>query len=123
VEEFEYLGTTLASQNSIEDEIKRRLKSGNAGYHSTQNILFYSFLSKSIKINICRTIILPVVLYGCETWLLTMREERRLRLFGNKVLRTIFGCKWDKVTGEWRKLHNEELNELCCLTNIIRVIK
>ena len=59
-----------------------------------------------------RTIILPVVLYGCETWSLTLREKHRLRVFENRVLRRIFGPKRDAVTGEWRKLHNEELNDL-----------
>ena len=66
---------------------------------------------------------MPVVLYGCETWSLTMREEHILRLFESRVLRRIFGCKKDKVTGEWRKLHNEELNDLYCSPNIVRVIK
>jgi hypothetical protein len=68
-------------------------------------------------------IVLPVVLYGCGTWSLTLREERRLRVFENRVLREIFGAKWDEVTGEWRKLHNEELNYLYCSSNIVRVIK
>ena len=63
-------------------------------------------------IKIYRTIILPVVLYGCETWSLTLREENRLRVFENRVLRGIFGAKRDEVRGEWRKLHNEELNDL-----------
>jgi hypothetical protein len=63
-----------------------------------------------------------IVLYGCETWSLTLREERRLRVFENRVLR-IFGHKRDEVTGEWRKLHNEELNGLYSLPNIVRVIK
>ena len=69
-------------------------------------------ISKNLKIKIHRIIILPVVLYGCETWSLTLREERRLRVFENKVLRRVFGPKRDEVTGEWRKLHNEELNDL-----------
>jgi len=69
------------------------------------------------------TIILPVVLYGCETWSLTLREERKLRVFENKVLRRIFGPRRDEVTGEWRRFHNEELNDLYCLPNIVRVIK
>ena len=64
-------------------------------------------LSKNLKIKIYRTIILPVVLYGCETWSLTLREERRLRVFENRVLRKVFGPKRDEVTGEWRKVHNE----------------
>ena len=77
-----------------------------------QNLLSSSLLSKNIKIKTYRTIILPVVLYGFETWSLTLREERRLRMFENRVLRRIFGPKRDEVTGEWRKLHNEELNLL-----------
>ena len=68
-------------------------------------------------------IILPVVLYGCETWSLTLREECRLRVFENRVLRRIFGPKRDEVTGEWRKLHNEELNDLYCSPDIVRLIK
>ena len=65
-----------------------------------------------MKIKIYRTLILPVELYGCETWSLTLREERRLRMLENRVLRRIFGCRRDEVTGEWSKLHNEELNDL-----------
>jgi hypothetical protein len=70
-----------------------------------------------------KTIIFPVILYGCETWSLTLREEQRLRVFENKVLRRIFGPKRDKVTGEWRKLHNEELRNLYSSPSIIRIIK
>jgi hypothetical protein len=80
-------------------------------------------LSKNLKIKIYRTIILPMVLYGCETWSLTLREEHRLRVFENRVLRRVFGPKRDKVTGEWRKLYNEELNDLYSLPNIVRVVK
>ena len=108
------MGTTVAYQNSIHYEIKSRLQSGNACCHSVQNVLSSSLLSRNIKIKIHRTIILPVVLYGCETWSLTLREERRLRVFENRVLRRVFGSKRDEVTGEWRKLHNEELNDLYC---------
>ena len=80
-------------------------------------------LSKNLKIKIYRTIILPVVLYGCETWSLTLREGHRLRVFENRVLRRIFVPKRDGVTGEWRKLHNEELNDLYCSPNTVRVTK
>jgi hypothetical protein len=80
-------------------------------------------LSKNIKIKIHRTIILPVVLFGCETWSLTLREERRLKEFENRVLRRIFEPKRDEVTGKWRKLHNEELNDLYSSPNILWVIK
>jgi hypothetical protein len=80
-------------------------------------------LSKNLKIKTYRTKILPVILYGWETWSLTLREERRLRVFENRVLRRIFGPKRDEVTGEWRKLHNEELNNLYSSPNIVRVIK
>jgi hypothetical protein len=79
--------------------------------------------SKNLKIKIYRTIILPLVSYGCETWSLTLREERRLRVFENRVLRTVFGSKRDEVTGEWRKLHNEELNDMYSLPNIVWVVK
>jgi hypothetical protein len=122
VEEFKYLGTTLTNQNSIQEEIKGRLKLGNACYYSVQSLLSSSLLSKNLKIKIYRTIILPVVLYGCETWLLTLREECRLRVFENRVLRRVSGPKRDDVTGEWRKLHNE-LSDLYSLPNIVRVVK
>jgi len=123
VEDFKYLGTTLTNQNSIAEEIKSRLRSGNACYHSMQNLLSSRLLSKNLKIKIHRTIILPVVLYGCETWSLTLREERKLRVFENVVSRRIFGPRRDEVTGEWRRLHNEELNDLYSSPNIVRVIK
>jgi len=80
-------------------------------------------LSKNLKIKKYRAIILPVVLYGCETWSLTLREERKLRLFENMVLRRIFGPRREEVTGEWRRSHNEELNDLYSSPNIVRVIK
>ena len=88
-----------------------------------QNILSSSLLSINVKIKIYRTVILHVVLYGCETWSLTLREKRRLRVFENRVLRRIFGPKRDEVTMEWRKLHNEELNDLYSSRSIFPVIK
>ena len=99
------------------------MKLGNACYHSVQNLLSSRLLSKNLKIKIYRTIILPVVLYECENWSLTLREERRLRVFENRVLRKVFGPKRDEVTGEWRKLHNEELNDLYSLPNLVGVVK
>jgi len=81
VERFKYLGTTLTNQNSIAEEIKSRLMSGHACYHSVQNLLSSRMLSKYLKIKICRTTILPIVLYGYESWSLTLREERKLRVF------------------------------------------
>jgi hypothetical protein len=77
-----------------------------------QNRLSSSLLSRSIKIKTYKTIILPVVLYGCESWSLTLREECRLGVFENRVLRRIFGPKRNDVTGDWRRLHNKELYAL-----------
>jgi len=123
VEEFKYWGTALTNQNSIQEEIKSRLKSGNACHHSVPNLLSSSLLSKNLLIKIYRTTIVPAVLYGCETWSLTLREEHRLRVFEKRVLRRIFGPKKDEVTRECRKLYNEELNVLYSLSNIVRMIK
>jgi hypothetical protein len=120
VEQFKYLGTALTNRNSIQEEIKIRLKLGNAFYHLVQDLLSSSLLSKNTKIKIHRTIILPVVFYGCETLSLTLRAEHKLRVFENKVLRRIFGPKRDEVTGEWRRLHNGELNYLYSSQNINR---
>ena len=90
---------------------------------SVQYLLSSILFSKNMKIMIYITISLPVVLYGCETWSVTLSEERRLRVFENRLLRRIFGTKSDEVTGEWRKLHNVELNDLYSSPNIVRVIK
>jgi len=91
VVEFKYLGTDLTNQNFVQEEIKSRLKSGNACYHSVQNLLSSSLPSKNMKIKIHRNIIFRVALCGCKTWSLTLREKRRLTVFENRVLRRIFG--------------------------------
>jgi hypothetical protein len=107
----------------IQEEIKRRLNFGNVRYHSVQNLLSSRLLSKYVKIKIYKSIILPVILYVCETWSLTFREEQRQRVSENRVLRRIFGPKRDEVTGEWIKLHNKEFRDLYSSPSIIRTIK
>jgi hypothetical protein len=104
----------LTDQNLIQEEIRRRLNSGNAGYHLVQNFLSSHLLSKNMKIRIYKIILLPVVEYGCETetMSLTSREEHRLRMFENRLLRRTFGSKRDEVMGGCRKLHSEELHNL-----------
>ena len=82
-------GQTITKQNSIQEKTEGRLKSGSDCYHSVENIVSYSLLYKNVKIKIYRTIMLPVVLYGCQTWSLTLREESSLRVFENRVLRKI----------------------------------
>jgi hypothetical protein len=116
--QFKYLGTTVTNQNLILEEIKRRLNSGNTCYHSAQKCLSSRLLSRNLKITIYKTIILPVVLYGCKTWALILREEHRLRVFENRVLRRIFGPKRDDVIGGRRKLLNERF-----ITCIVRQVK
>jgi hypothetical protein len=105
------------NQTSIQEEIKSRLKTENACCHSVL------LQPKHTNIKIHRNIILPVVLYGCETWLLTLREQCRTKVFDNRVLKRIFGSKRDEVTGEWRKLHSEKLNDLYCSPSIVQMIK
>ncbi|KAJ4431211.1 hypothetical protein ANN_19808 [Periplaneta americana] len=95
----------------------------NSGKNLNQKLLSSSLLSKNVKVRIYKTVILPVVLNGCETWTLTLREEHRVKVFENKVLRKIFGAKRDEVTGEWIKLHNAELHALYSSPDIIRNIK
>jgi hypothetical protein len=113
-------GMTLTNQKDILDEIKSRLNTGNACYHSVQNLLFSCLISKNLKIKIYKTVILTVVLYGCKTWSLTLRRGNRLRVFENSVLRRILGPKRKTL---WRKLHNYKRHSLYSLSNIVRVIK
>ena len=115
VDQFRYLGTSLMKQNSIQEKIKSRLKSGNACYQSVQNPLSSHLLSKNIKMKRYRSIILLVVLCGCETWSLTLREEHRLRVFEKRLVRRMFGPRREEAMGEWRRLHND----LYCSPNIV----
>jgi hypothetical protein len=97
---FKYLGTTLTDQNCMQKEIKSGLNSGNACYHSVRSTLSSLLLSRNVKVKIrYKTIILPVVLCGCDTWSLTLKKEHRLRVFESRVVRRIFGPKRDEVTG------------------------
>ena len=123
MEKFKYLGVTVTNTNDIREEIKRRINMGNACYYSLEKILSSHLLYKKLKVNTYKTITLPVVLHGSETWSLTLREEHKLRMLVNKVLRKIFGSKRDGITGEWRKLHNAELYALYSSPNIIRNLK
>jgi hypothetical protein len=123
VARFKYLGTTLTDQSYMHEEIKSRLNSGNACCRLVHSLLSYRLLARNVKVKIYTTIILPVVLHGCETWSLTLREEHRLRVFENRVLRRIFGPKRGEETGEWRKLHSGELHNLYSSPDIIRHIK
>jgi hypothetical protein len=122
VAKFKYLGTRVTDQNWMQEEIKSRLNSGNACCHSVQSLLSSCLLCRDLKVKIYKTVILPVVLYGYENCSLTLKEEHRLKVFENRVLRRIFGPKTDEVRGEWRKLHNAELYNLSP-PDIIRQIK
>jgi hypothetical protein len=117
-----YLGTRVINQNLIQEEITRRINSGNACYHSVPNLLSSCLLSKNVKIIIYKSIILAVVFYGLETCPVTLREENRLRVFENRVLRRIFGPKGDEEIGGWRKLY-KELHNLYGSPSIVRMIK
>jgi hypothetical protein len=114
---------TVTNQILIQEEIKKRLNSGDACYYLVQNLLSFRPPSNNIKIRIYKTIIFPVVLYGCDTSSLTLREEPRLRVFENRVLKRICRPKRDEVTGGWKKLHNEELHNFHSSPSIIRRTK
>jgi hypothetical protein len=122
VTEFKYLETTLTDQDCMHEEIKSRLNLGNACYHLVQSLLSSCLLSRNLKVKIYKTMILPVVLYGCETWSLTFREEHRLRVF-DWLLRRIFEPKRDEAMEDWRKLCSGELHNLYSIPDIIRQIK
>ena len=109
VEQFKYLGTTLTNHILFRKKLRADLEPGNACYHSVQNMLSFSLLSRNIKIKIYRTIILSVVLCVCEIWSLTLTQNHRLRVFENRMLRRIFDPKREDLTGKWRKIYNWEL--------------
>jgi hypothetical protein len=109
VAKLKYFVMTLTNQNCMYEEIKSSLNSGNACYQFVHNLLSSHMLSKNIGIKIYRSIILPVVLYACETWPLILSEERRLRAFSNRVLRNMVDLTREKVTGDGRDVHNKEL--------------
>jgi hypothetical protein len=116
------LGTTLTNQNGIHDEIKSRLISEECFLLFGPKFLSSRLISKNLKIKIQKAVILPVLMYGCETWSLILREEHRLRVSENRVLRRIFGPKGE-TDGSWRKLHNDKFHGVCSSPNIVRVMK
>jgi hypothetical protein len=118
-----YLETTLTLQNCMYKENKSRLNSRNACYRPVHGLLSFLLLSEDVKVKICKTIILPVILYGCETWSLTLREEHRQRALEKRVLRRIFKPKGDEVMGDWRYFNSEELHKLYSSSDIIRQMK
>ena len=120
VKTFKYLGTILTNQDSVHEEIKCRFQT--SCYYSVQTLLSSRLLSRNLKMKIYKTIILSVVLYGCEAWSLTLYEECRLRVFENRILRRIFRSKRDEKE-KWKRLHSEELQSLYRSPNIFKVNK
>ena len=123
VEEFKYFGTILTNQNLFWKKLRADKSQGMLAVFRCKIFLSSSLLSKNFNIKIRTTIILPVVLYGCETWSRTLREERMLRVFEKGVMRRIFGPRRHEVTGQWRKLYNVDLNDLFTSSHAVRVIK
>lgn len=117
------MGAYVTSKNEVTEEIKSRLVSGNACFYSVQKLLTSRLISRKLKLKIYRTVILPVILYGCESWSTTLADEHKLRVFENKVLRKIYGPKRDEMTGEWRRLHNEELHGLYDSPDVVKIMK
>jgi hypothetical protein len=114
---------TVTNQNLVQEEIKRRVNWNNAFYYSVQHYLSSRLLSKNVKNRVYKTIILPMVLSGCETYPLSLKQKHRLRVFGKRVLRKIFGLYRDEATGGWIKLHNKELQNLYSSPSINRMSK
>jgi hypothetical protein len=123
VAKFRCLATTLTDQNCTHEEIKSKLISGNACYLSVQSLLSSRILPSNVKVKIYKKDNTTSCFYVCETWSVKLREEHRLRVFENRVLRRIFGPKGDEVTREWRKLLTGELHNLYSSPDIIRQIK
>jgi hypothetical protein len=119
MEQFKYLETPATNHNLIQEKIKWRLNSSNVCFHSVQSLLSSRLLTKNVKITLYTTTVLAVVLYGCETWSLTLREEHRLRVFEVRALRRIFGLKRSEVVGRWREL----LHTLYASPNVIGLVK
>jgi hypothetical protein len=122
VEEITYLGSQLNQTNSIHSDIQARIGAGNRCYYTFGKVMKTRAINKNLKLQIYKTIIRPVVTYGCETWTLTHQNEQRLRIFERKILRKIFGPVIND-DGTWRIRRNDELNELIRSADIVRFIK
>lgn len=123
VREFKYLGTVFNEGGSCEAEINARIQAGNRCYHSLGQLLKARNLSRQVKIRLYKTLIQPVVMYGCETWSIRRQDYCKLLVFERKVLRKIFGPVQDATTGEWRIRHNEELNSIYRHPTIVGLVR